>query len=280
MARRNIFELLAGSSIEEDIHALDLLIHSTHFNYYISYHVFDTTIEQYANKSFHNWTMRGSAVSLNNVRERLGFQDFKRFISNGDNQIMYLEYALNVLDLFSKVEDLPSCINEPVYINAVHNCNLIVEKLALKPIKLNLQMGSFILVPTDPIAVSVAEKMSEKDISIQILQYHHHLLKGDIEKKKSILLAMSLLFEKDRFAMENGPYKQLTKDIGFVLNKFNIRHSFSSTVFSSFSKQELEKVYDDLYEMLVTWFSALSYNNEISKRIEHFRSITKDNSEK
>ena len=280
MARRNIFELLASSSIEEDIQALDFLIHSSHFKYYVNYRAYDATIEQFANTCFHNWAMRGSAVSLLNVRERLGFQDFKRFITNSDNQITYLEYAMNVLELFSKVEDLPSCVKEPVYINAVHNCDLIVEKMSLKPIKLNPQMGSLILVPADPIAVSVAEKIPEKEISIQILQYHHHLLKGDIEKKKSILLAMSLLFENDRTAMESGPYKQLTKDIGFVLNKFNIRHSFSSTVFSSLTKQELEKVYDDLYEMMLTWFSALSYNNEISKRIEQFRSVAKDSGEK
>ena len=271
MSRSNIFELLSNSSVENDLLSIDYLIHSSQFRYIHGYHTFTSTIEQHANRCFHKWTMRGTAISLLNVRERIGISELKTFIKNSDNQITYLEYAYNVLDLFRNVKDYPSCIESPEYINAVHCCELTIDKLSLKPEKLSSKFGTYILVPADPSVISVAERVGNIDVKLQILQYHHHLLKGNLEKKKSILLAMSLLFEDDKAVMEKSSFHQLTKDIGFVLNNFNIRHTISDSPFSALSTTELESIYDDLYEMLITWFSALTYNNEISIKIEKYR---------
>ena len=55
-----------------------------------------------------------------------------------------------------------------------------------------------LVVSKNPLTTSVAENLENTDIAYLIIGYNHHLLKGNAERKKSILLALGTELEPKR----------------------------------------------------------------------------------
>lgn len=124
----------------------------------------------------------------------------------------------------------------------------------------------------------VAENVDEK-LAYQIVKYNHNTLKGDIARKKEILLKLGSELEPKR--------KQLAKindalesDIFFVLNNLNLRHNNRSIEDKNYKeytaqmrKNKLEEWYDELYQMMLLAFLELEQverNQKIDELKSHF----------
>ena len=113
-----------------------------------------------------------------------------------------------------------------------------------------------LVVEDNPAITAVAEIVKPK-LSLDVLKYNHHTLRGEIDKKKAILLALGAELEPKRKALSEVN-RGLEDDIFFMLNNLNLRHNNISSDDKNYkefvSKMEvktLENWYDELYQMML-----------------------------
>lgn len=126
-------------------------------------------------------------------------------------------------------------------------------------------MDTLFFVPKDNAAISVAEStIIPENVSYKVIEYNHHRVKGDIETKKGILLKLVELLEPKRKDLSN----QLSSDLFYIINNFNIRHNntdpndtskYNSKV-AEMSADELEQIYDEVYQMCLLAFMELEHS--------------------
>ena len=102
--------------------------------------------------------------------------------------------------------------------------------------------------------MTAAAEIVESKLAYEIIQYNHHLLKGDIEKKRRILKVLADKIEPMRTEFKKQQKnKELESDIGFLLNNMNIRHNNlegknAVDYVKELSDEELEEWYDETYQ--------------------------------
>ena len=122
-----------------------------------------------------------------------------------------------------------------------------------------------ILIPRKQESLAVAEIVDEK-LAYSVLEYNHHSLKGNLEKKKAILKLMADDIEPQRKIL-NGINKTLADNLFQMFQKFVRHNNEDNPYIKGLSKKELESCYDDIYQM---WLLAkLEIDNlERKKRVE------------
>lgn len=155
----------------------------------------------------------------------------------------------------------------------------VIETLGYKPVNDN---GFTVFVPRDNVALTVSEsKQIPENVSHKILSYHHHSMKGDIEAKKAtlIILASQLEPQKKALSQIDNSFKS---DLFYAFNNLNIRHNnvdssdkrYYKKVVAEMDAEELERWYDETYQMCLLAFMRLEQNarkkkfDEIKTKIE------------
>lgn len=141
------------------------------------------------------------------------------------------------------MDDLLNQYNHIAYIDEENNRVLVIED--------------------KPEVTSVAEIIQEK-LAPEVIRYNHHSLRGDLDSKKAILIALGAELEPRRKELQDLN-KQLTSDIFFMLNNMNIRHNNRSKrepakykdYVAKMKYDRLEKWYDELYQMILLAFLLL-----------------------
>ena len=106
--------------------------------------------------------------------------------------------------------------------------------------------------------------------------YNHHKLKGDISAKKNILIQLGNLLEADKKVL-----KQINNDletqIFYLLNTLNLRHNNIEPgtknykqVVATMSQDDLEKWYDELYQLCLLAILELD-NVERKRRVNELK---------
>lgn len=116
--------------------------------------------------------------------------------------------------------------------------------------------GNLIVVAKNHSAVLAAEIAEDENVSLDIIEYNHYSLKGNLCEKKKILSSIGLYIEptlRNR-TLQDTPYKSLLSDTGFVFNNFHIRHNNltgpkAQEYTQSLNDADLEKWYDKAYDM-------------------------------
>ena len=141
--------------------------------------------------------------------------------------------------------------NHVAYINEEQECVLIVEDKAE--------------------VTAAAEIMPTPALAVDVVRYNHRTLRGEIELKKKILLAMGAELEAKRKKL-HAINSTLENDIFFMLNNLNIRHNNKSKGDKNYKeyvakmrKDRLEKWYDELYQMLLLAFLLMDNTKRVEK---------------
>ena len=122
--------------------------------------------------------------------------------------------------------------------------------------------GIWILVPKDQSAIAVSETV-DKCLSYKVIEYNHHSMKGCIERKKGILLALADKLESNRRKLKQ--INSVMEDqLFFLFNTLNIRHNniapeskqYKKYV-ANMDKDALEKWYDETYQLSLLAFMEL-----------------------
>ena len=236
MTRRNFAEILLSAKI--DIKR----------EYSRLYELFYKTKDMYGKKlidrceeDFKFLPFKGRCLSLKDFDETFEF-NFVEQPNNFDLDylISFCEYTYNVSTYVSDYD-----INSIKYV-FVEQVNKVINILGYKFLFDNKTI-SYILVPENQEAIAVAEIVDEK-IAYMTLEYNHHSMKGDLHRKKTTLKFMADDIEPQRKQLKSIN-TTLESQLFQMFHKF-VRHNNEENAYiKSLTKEELESIYDDIYQM-------------------------------
>ena len=227
-------------------------------------------IEWLVNTVFHNWKARGSSINCADMRRELDIDKIsKKQDLSFDEIALCLEYYLNIFLVFTnKCFPLPEgfSLNNDTFM--LHqNMDILIEHMNLKKHVLTDE-EKVLLLPNNPAATAVAE-ISPKDIAFSILRYNHASLKGQVEEKRKLLQSIANEYENLLDYSVNG-FGEYFKTVRGLLNNLHIRHNNrdgknQNKLIKNMSSKELEKQYDELYQLLL--FCVLIKDNTERKNV-------------
>lgn len=243
-----------------------------------NYYKIESFVDKYL---FLEWENRGNCVNCNEMRRDLQINRLVSYCETGidvtiEELFDYLEYIANILNLIInyKWDNINNVIDKRIYNAIISNVRNILASLNCEIYKSDDK--KVIIVEKNPAATAVAEIIDE-NITDDVIQYNHYLLKGDIETKKKILLALGVKLEPKRNNLKEIN-KSLESNIFFMLNNLNIRHNncdisneknYKKYV-ANMSKETLEGYYDELYQMILLAFLLMD-NVDRMKKIDELK---------
>lgn len=238
------------------------------------------SIEDDIERYFKSWKYKANYLSFYELRKQLGFRygfegmipELYGSIDNINDFFDYCEMIVNMIFI----------IPEGKRLNHENNINEIKRLVNFDLNFLNHEIrkidDKYLIIQKDA-AVSVVVDIVENSLAKIILEYNHYLLKGDLERKKAILLKIVHVLESKKQQIKDINY-QLHSDYSYLINNFNIRHNncdISNTknnneMFVKMSDQEKEEWYDEIYQMGLLIFLLLE-NKERSTKIANIKNI-------
>lgn len=267
--RRNIFDLMKNEEIDverEYIRIHKLFEKDTYYTSYLG----SQTMCNYVNENFFTkWSKRGRNISVNDMFTSLDIRDKNGLKENTiENLLLYIEVIINLISI-SNIRGNHNDIyhNDKIYCILNNNINELLEDLNYE-IK-ELSDNQLIIVEKDMLLSAVAE--TNKDISDSVIEYRRFILKGKINEKKDILNSLANTVEGMKLDFKGTTYSNLMDDVQFMLNNLNIRHNNvegknKKDYVVNLSKEELEQLYDQTFDMILGLFVIDKYiknKNEI-----------------
>ena len=143
---------------------------------------------------------------------------------------------------------------------------------------ITLENGDKIIVEKNVYASEVSQIISETNIqdAIKVLEYNHFANKGNIQRKKEILIALANYLEPFRRELNNSEeLKDIMKVnnqkvIAFeklfeMYNNFGLRHNNSNQYHLDLDDDELEQWYDDIYTSTLFVILSMDESRILSK---------------
>lgn len=273
MSRKNIFDILnEKESINSQINKIEILLSESS----IDRNSPEDIVDFYCMR---NWKARGRCTSCEEMRKRL--QITYANISNqlSDEKVLfYLEYVSNIIWLCNQKYYGESIEDEYIYLQ--ENVIRLIEDLGYEK-KTFAEEEKVILVEKNAAMTAVAE-IADQMTANAVIEYNHHLLKGNIVEKQRILKILADKFEPIRGELKRVN-KELESNTGYLLNKMNIRHNNidgknAIEYVKNLSDEQLEEWYDETYQMLLLCF--LEYENiERNKKISELKEVIEKSKE-
>lgn len=264
--RRNIYDILKSADIDlrrEYTRLYEQFYNTPADSYFLTDDSIASAVEEYfilLDKQF-----VGRCISLEDFDYSNGFY-FEEQPRNFDVDLL-VTFAEYILLFCNALLSLNEFSDSPVIKTVIQNIFSCMEDIGYTSFK----KESFILfVEKNPAALSVAE-ITEPELSYSVLEYNHHRLKGQLIQKKNILkhMADDIEFRRNDLKRINNTF---ASDLFQLLNKF-IRHDTSENdQISKMTDDELETVYDDIYQM---WLLAKLQLDHIERK-ERVSSLLKD----
>lgn len=266
--RKSIFEIVSESiDIEDEVNRILIMAESEEVlctSRYTYYKLFKF-VDEYC---FVDWKHRGHFINVDDFLRALDFEDLKKratfdtealltlieLVYNfwnlshekfyQDESLKYkLQWCGNYFHLKDVMDDILEKYNHIAYVNEDEN---------------------FVLVIEDKEEVTATAEIVPSALANDVIKYNHRTLKGEVELKKSILLSLGAELEPKRKELQELN-KPLSEDIFFMLNNINIRHNNRSKkdkakykeYVAKMNKKQLEKWYDELYQMILLAFLLL-----------------------
>ena len=277
MARKSIFDIASESlDISSETKRIVKIFYEddTIFRHSCSY----TIVEYIQTYIFEDWKWRGHFIDVYDFLDSIDYENIVSccYYDNVESFLTLIELVYNfwglvqrdLLDENSNLEwggnfyHLEDVMNDNLqkYNHKAYNCD------------------DRILVIEDKPEVTAVAEIVEQNLAIDVIHYNHRSLKGELETKKKILLALGTELEPRRKELQTLN-KQLSEDIFFMLNNINIRHNNrNSKDLSKFKKYvsemddaQLEEWYDELYQMMLLAILLLD-NVDRSSKVEELKS--------
>lgn len=268
--RKNLFQILNNELTDEmQVFHQHMRIRELFSDTKIKFNDEFLTIEEYIDKfEFMNWKYRKQCINLSDFGlcyEIPGIGDWD-CIESLDELLLYLEFVINILILVENkrikgVKKIISTIYESV--------NVFLDSKNYKIIEID---DKKIIIKKSEIISRIAEK--NVDIAPYILEYGSISLKGNIAKKKELILHITHKYEGVEQKLRSNSYTNLVQNIGTLVNNLNIRHNNiagknANNIVKKLNNEELESWYDKTYDTLLLALMASTYI-DIKNDIENF----------
>lgn len=260
--RRNIFEILSEDfDVEREIYIIFQLFKNTFISVTNNplqantMHLLDF-VDLY---SFKKWKARNRCVSTQDMMERLGINFDSSFIGFAElttEILIYLEFIVNMIKRYDTVRIEGAVAVRGNYELLKENINILLENFGYTTYYYEDEQ-KVVIIEKDPATISVAE-ISEPETAKKIIQYNHYTLKGKIDEKKDIIIALASELEPQRREIEQIN-SQLETHLFFMFNNMNLRHNNKDLndkkqykpFVAKMNDHELEQWYDETYQMIL-----------------------------
>lgn len=204
---------------------------------------------------------RHRAVTLNDFDKTFGFS-FPRPPASvtEDELVSYCEYVITLCDHLWEyaddvLEDDTELLRDDLY-KTVESC---MYEMGYEAVKRDFIT---IYVKKEP-EVEVAAAVVDEAIAFDVKAYSHARTKGDLARKKTILLYLANDFEPRRRILKANNLIGLEDTLSQMFNKF-VRHNNADNAYiRTLSPDELEGYYDDIYQL---WLTAILEIDSIDRR--------------
>ena len=267
MSRKNIFDVVSGSfDIDREIQRIIRLfeierpvyVHSTRTNYSVLMYV-----EQFG---FYHWRNRGRCIDAKDFLSILEYKElWKSASTNLQDFLTLIEIVFNFCWIVKRADDK---LRVSVDRYQEKHFAILEETLTACLSHYNYkgeyfsELEQLIVIEDKPEATAVAE-IVDNDLSYKVLRYNHYMLKGDLQAKKDILLALSANLEPKRKQIQ-AIDKDLEDGIFYILNNLNLRHNNKAEgdkhykqAVAEMDAATLENWYDELYQMMLLAYLQL-----------------------
>ena len=263
MTRKNYFELIQdmGFDADKEFEMISKLISekrspssitlslislqnvfNVNFILYLKYRKIQFTSYDEVNKYFKN-NMNGTERLFSYIEFIIDLYSFlKKNTGKMNNSDRYNYYLIS--NSFREIED---------------RINYSLDKTNHELIELD--SGNRIIVEKNIYASEVSQIVSETSIqdAIKVLEYNHFANKGNIERKKEILISLATYLEpfrdelndseelKEVMKVNNNKKIIAVEQLFNMYNNLGLRHNNSKQYHLEMTEEELEQWYDDMY---------------------------------
>ncbi len=211
------------------------------------------TLYEICEMGFISFPYRGTCLSLDDFNDFYGFH-FEQKPSNFDVDYLvnFCEYSYNLAIFQQGNGIMPFLSPATQYIQQILK---VIESIGYMHLS---EDGISTFVPKSQPAIVVSE-MLPPNLSYKVIEYNHHSMKGDLDRKRATLklLADQLESRKDEL---DGMNKQLKSDLFYMFNNLNIRHNNTEKL-KNVEDSKLEEWYDYAYELSLLAFMILENSN-------------------
>jgi len=272
MSRNTIFDILESQmDIDYEIFRIESLCEEDAIEEGYAGYTLEDFIDQYC---LADWKNRNRCISCEEMRNRLNISSFHiKHQLQGNQILVYLEYIANLVQLCNTyIKNNSDYDVTKSYVYLQNNLMEIIHDLNYETMVFE-EEEKVLLVEKDAATSAVAE-IVEPTLAYQIIEYNHFLLKGKIEQKRKILVNLANKVEPIRAEFKKKQiHKDLESNVGFLLNKLNVRHNNLSgknavPYVQNMTDAELEEWYDETYQMLLLCIlehDNIERNNKVSE---------------
>lgn len=281
MTRKNYFELIQdmGFDADKEFEMISKLISekrspssitlslislqnvfNVNFILYLKYRKIQFTSYDEVNKYFKN-NMNGTERLFSYIEFIIDLYSFlKKNTGKMNNSDRYNYYLIS--NSFREIED---------------RINYSLDKTNHELIELD--SGNRIIVEKNVYASEVSQIVSETSIqdAIKVLEYNHFANKGNIERKKEILISLATYLEpfrdelndseelKEVMKVNNNKKIIAVEQLFNMYNNLGLRHNNSKQYHLEMTEEELEQWYDDIYASTLFVILSLDEARILSK---------------
>ncbi|RSI66536.1 hypothetical protein [Streptococcus oralis] len=267
MVRQNYFDILNQMEFDpqrELKNLVDLLKMENNLGY--GYY---TTINSAISDNFLDYPNRSTFTSYSQMIEVI----ISNIYNTTEQLFVFSELLVDIFcNLAEKFTEEESEFIQVIFDNITRFLELSNHEL------ITLENGDKIIVEKNVYASEVSQIVSETSIqdAIKVLEYNHFSNKGNIQRKKEILIALANYLEPFRRELNNSEeLKDILKVnnqkvIAFeklfeMYNNFGLRHNNSNQYHLDLADDELEQWYDDIYTSTLFVILSMDESRILSK---------------
>ena len=266
MARRNFGQILKEAKVdirrEYDRLFANFYLHKT---YLVNYQ--EASLRDYCASQFGSMPFRDTCVDLDDFDDFYGFtfeKDPKDF--DLDYLISFCEYAYN-LSIYSAPSNVLN-MNYASYIDQqpqffIEQIMRVVDTIGYMITMESPEADYSIIIPKSAAAIAVAE-ISDQKTAYKALEYNHYALKGNLDRKLSILKVFADEIEPKHAALKRIP-GSVENELFQLLQKFVRHNNKDNPVIAAMSDDEIEAVYDNIYQM---WLLAMLELDNVERKTQ------------
>lgn len=282
ISRRNIFEIVNDSfDLSRELSRMKRLFEEED-TVDVGAWVYTSILNYVDSSGFSEWKNRGRCVDADDFLSLLRYETLWDTAStNPDDFFTLVELIYN----FWYITDRQTCASKAL---DEHGRNFVLLKTILDDClahygykgKYFCDCEQLIVIEDKPEATAVAEIVSPEHAP-KVLRYNHFTLKGDLQAKRGILLALGSELEPKRQQLRRID-SSLEDDIFFMLNNLHIRHNnktaddkYYRQVVADMDNSTLEHWYDELYQMMLLAYLQLDQVGRNEKVRELKQTVSK-----
>ena len=223
-------------------------------------------IESYVSKNFFSWHLRGTFISIHEMRTDLGIDKNKMNKQELETEtvLIFIQFVANCIQ-FTKAllkQNFTMTLAPENHINIIfENIYVMLTNLGAE-LHFDEKKNEFYICYTDEISNIVS--ILHPDAKYSISDYLKIENRNDLQRKGEILCTLYKKFESVKENLKGTEFHSLSDDTGFLFNKSGIRHwveedKIAAETFEKMTDSEKEEWYDKTFNLFLACMAVLPY---------------------